>query len=162
VSRPIEYFDSESCTWKPATFHAWEDAPGADESKLALVELSNGEMTHVIITFAEIPGFLSNAEQFYERADVEAAAWRAFVEEWWRRHQDEEVVASELMKIVAPETGDGIDLDLGKGSEKSQQTRLGFLPRQQRDRRYGRLRITAVAKKRKGSQQWRLVPRRLT
>jgi hypothetical protein len=47
VSRPIEYFDSESCTWKPATFHAWEDAPGADESKLALVELSNGEMTHV-------------------------------------------------------------------------------------------------------------------
>jgi hypothetical protein len=47
MSRPIEYFDNESCTWKPATFHAWEDAPGADQLKEALIELPTGHMTHV-------------------------------------------------------------------------------------------------------------------
>jgi hypothetical protein len=110
-----------------------------------------------ILEVGGIPGFLENSEEFYEASDVEAAAWRALVEEWWRRYADAEVGVSELMDIVVPEGGgDCIDLDLGKGSEKSQQTRFGVLLRQQRDRRYGQMRIVRGGK-RKGSQLWRLV-----
>jgi hypothetical protein len=109
-----------------------------------------------IFEVAGIPGFLGNAEEFYESSDVEAAVWRSLVNAWWDKHHDAEVGVSELWEMVSPENGDGIDLDLGKGNEKSQRTRLGVLLREQRDRHYGRLRIAAGGK-RKGAQQWRLL-----
>jgi hypothetical protein len=110
-----------------------------------------------ILEVAGIPGFLENAEEFYETSDVEAAAWRDLINEWWRRFESEDVGVAELWDIVAPENGEGIgDFNLGRGSEKSQRTRFGVLLRQQRDRRYEGLRITAGGT-RKGSQQWRLV-----
>jgi putative DNA primase/helicase len=108
-----------------------------------------------ILEFAGIPGFLKNLDDFYAASDVEAAAWNALVQEWWHRHQGDEVGVSKLMKIVAPETGDGIDLNLGHGNEKSQRTRFGKMLRQQRDRYYGDFRIT-LGNKKENSQMWLL------
>ena len=47
--------------------------------------------------------FLENLAEFYESADAEGGAWRAFVAEWWQRHRDAEVGVADLYEIVDPE-----------------------------------------------------------
>ena len=75
-----------------------------------------------ILEAAEYEDFLSNLQEFYTASDVEGATWRSFVQGWWDKHQDAEVGVSDLYALAE-------DLDLGKGNEKSQKTKLGSLLR---------------------------------
>jgi len=106
-----------------------------------------------ILQVAGIKGFLGNLSDLYEKSDAEGAVWRGLVSAWWEKFQDQEVGVSDLFELVnamdeAPE--------LGKGSEKSQKTRLGRDMVKMRDRQFGDLRIV-LAGERKRAKQWRLV-----
>ncbi|MBA3737331.1 MAG: hypothetical protein H0W97_02060 [Actinobacteria bacterium] len=88
-----------------------------------------------IFEAAGLEGFLDNLEEFRESSDEESAMWSAFLGRWWDSYGEREVIAPELFELAR----DG--LDLGSGNTKSQQTTLGNLLAQQRDRWYGDLRI---------------------
>jgi hypothetical protein len=109
-----------------------------------------------ILEASGIPGFLENIHQLYDQSDAEGQAWKAFVTEWHKQFESQEVGVSELYKIVAPINGDPIDLNLRDGNDRSQKTRLGRLLTQKRNRRFGDLKITDVGRK-QGAQQWKLV-----
>jgi hypothetical protein len=86
-----------------------------------------------ILDAAGIPGFLGNLMDFYDKADVYGAIWRAFVGTWWEEFGNDEVGVTDLFQLVIEQDD---SLDLGDGKERSQRTRLGKLLSRQRDRRY--------------------------
>ena len=93
-----------------------------------------------LLDVAGVAGFLDNRTNFYERADAESGAWRLFLGSWWDRHHDAEVGVSDLWRMLVPES-DQIEAveppcDLGRGSEKSQRTRLGIALARMVDRRF--------------------------
>jgi hypothetical protein len=108
-----------------------------------------------ILDVAGVPGFLGNLEEFYERADTDAATWSGFMEAWYAANGSSEVKAADLWRL-ATEAG----LDLGDGKEASQKIRLGKLLRQQRDRVFAvgetRLRVEAAGTFRRATL-WKLV-----
>jgi hypothetical protein len=84
-----------------------------------------------ILAVAGIPGFLGNLEEFYEKSDVEGAAWRGFVAAWWIAHGLQDVTVAALWPL-AIDAG----LDLGDKSEQSQKIRLGKQLMEMRDRTF--------------------------
>jgi putative DNA primase/helicase len=74
--------------------------------------------------------FLGNLEAFRAEADEETVAWSAFVESWWAKFSNQEVHAGDLFEIALQH------IDLGTGTRRSQQTRVGTQLAHQRDRRY--------------------------
>jgi hypothetical protein len=84
-----------------------------------------------ILKQAGIPGFLANLNEFYEEADTEGAAWRAFIGSWWQTHGSEEVTAGTLWELAVEL------LPLGRGAEQAQKTRLGKLLAEKRERVFG-------------------------
>lgn len=117
-----------------------------------------------ILEHAGIPGFLGNLDEFYDTADAEAAAWRAFIAAWWHMHLDSAVGVAELYQLTTQ-----LDtIDLGDGSERGQKTRLGRQLAGLRDRQFSiqldngtehELRICAGGKGRgakSGCQLWYL------
>lgn len=105
-----------------------------------------------ILGTAGIPGFLDNLDEFYEAADLEGAIWRQFVAVWWAEHKDAEVGAKELFPLTDAVEG----FDLGKGSEKAQQTSFGMQLAKQRDRVIGEYRIV-LAREKQRLKKWRLI-----
>jgi len=105
-----------------------------------------------ILEHAGIPGFLGNLLEFYERADLEGAAWREFVQRWWEEFQDQPVGTAELYPLA--EEIDGIPLGRGK-EEKAKKTALGKQLAKQRDRVIGDYRVTPAGEKQRASQ-WQL------
>lgn len=87
-----------------------------------------------ILESAEIPHFLGNLDEFYEAADAEGAQLRALVYAWWEKWREIEVGASDIFEMLQEATG--VEVDLGRGSERSQKTRLGNLLKSIRDRRF--------------------------
>ena len=107
-----------------------------------------------ILDVAGIPGFLGNLEDFYESGDDEMAQLRNLVDAWLQKHDDAEVTAKELFDLIE---ADDVEIDLGRGNEKSRQTILGKLLTKNRDRQFGTHRITRLPKV-KGRRRWRLTP----
>ena len=119
-----------------------------------------------ILEVAGIPGFLSNANEFYAVSDAETEAWRTLILEWWDAHRDRDVKVSDLWRLVDPASpADPIPLPIGDGSERSRRTRLGLLLVGARDRVYstdvGRFRIEKVGAEHNAAR-WRLAPLSLT
>jgi len=108
-----------------------------------------------IVDNAGFQGFLDNLEELYDASDAEGDAWRALVGRWWEEHGDNEIGVAELYSIVAPTGGEQIDLELGKGTDRSQKIRLGKLLQQMRDRQFSGRQIVK-AKKLHGAQLWKL------
>jgi len=105
-----------------------------------------------IVEYAGFKDFLGNVLAFYETADGEGVAWRAFIEEWWTAHSDNPVCTKDLFPIA--ETIDG--LPLGKSAtERGQRTALGQLLRKSRDRVVGGCRIESAGSA-SNAQLWRL------
>ena len=102
-----------------------------------------------ILTTCGIGGFLENLAPFYDVADDESIAIRAFIATWWREHASLAVAVPELLLHA-----DG--LELGAGSEHSRATRLGALLRRCRDRRFDKFRIEIVGKAHRANR-WALV-----
>jgi hypothetical protein len=76
-----------------------------------------------VLQAANIPGFLANATEHYERADQESQEWREFVLIWAERYQDHPVSASDIYRLA--EETDSLMLTRGTGNERSQKSRLG-------------------------------------
>jgi hypothetical protein len=103
-----------------------------------------------ILENAGITGFLDNAIEFYELADAEGAAWRAFVDAWWGKYADSIVGAADLFPLV--EEGDYFDFD---GTEKAQKTKFGRMLVKKRDQVIGNYLIKPAGKS-AGAKLWRL------
>lgn len=76
-----------------------------------------------ILAFAGVTGFLANADAAYATADEQSEAWRAFVGEWWERHQWSRVGVNELWEIAA--NNDILSPVIGDGNEQSRHVRFG-------------------------------------
>jgi hypothetical protein len=109
-----------------------------------------------ILHVADIPGFLGNITEFYEKSDAEGDAWRGFVAAWWGEYNDQPVGVSELWRVNAK-----LDepLDLGKGSERSEKVKLGLLLKSVRDRYFDDL-CVSYAGEVKRANKWKLLPRK--
>jgi putative DNA primase/helicase len=93
--------------------------------------------------------FLANLEVFRAEADEETVAWSAIARTWWDRFGEHDVSAIDLFEFAVDH------LDLGAGSKKSQEIKLGKDLGKQRDRRYGDL-VIRRGKLRDGRRQWYL------
>lgn len=102
------------------------------ESKMRLgsFETWSRVMAGVLAT-AGIPGFLANLREFYDQADVEGNAMRAFVARWWEAYSAERKTAADLFEM-AVECG----INVGSGTDRSQRTVFGGKLRALRDQHY--------------------------
>jgi hypothetical protein len=101
-----------------------------------------------ILHVADIPGFLSNLDEFYENADWEGAEWRNFVQAWWDKWGSVEVTTSNVIDLAD-------NLPLGDGNDRSRKTKLGILLTGNKDRQFGNYRLnkgTVID----GLQRWKL------
>lgn len=107
-----------------------------------------------ILDSAGVPGFLDNLVEFYESADVEGQAWRSLIGLWWETFGGDDVKAGQLYSLIE---GSGIDgFDFGKGSLQAQKTSFGMQLGKQRDRVYGRYRVS-TGTERRGQAAWKLI-----
>ncbi|MBI4566305.1 MAG: DUF3854 domain-containing protein [Planctomycetes bacterium] len=110
-----------------------------------------------ILQVAGIEGFLENRQKFYDRADREGEQWRTLISVWWGRFGGDEVGTKELFGLISE---DEIPFELGKGTERSQKTRLGVELARSVDRRFN---LGDIILKIEGSDpfrnaaRWRLV-----
>ena len=106
-----------------------------------------------ILTVGGFPGFLENRTEFYDASDAEGATVRQFIAAWWDTHADTEVGVRELWPLVNGE--EPIAVPLGKGTERSQRTALGYLVADLRDRTIDGYRVMKGGT-RKRAQLWHL------
>ncbi len=85
--------------WRRGGFQPWVDTIGG------------------ILAYAEITGFLGNAEELYEQADNDALQWAAFLHAWRDAYQEREVLVADLVRDIkagaevnAESAGAGADL----------------------------------------------------
>jgi hypothetical protein len=107
-----------------------------------------------ILQVAEVPGFLGNLKEMYERADAEGAAWRGFVAQRWERFGTTEVGVTDLFELAQQS-----ELRLARGDERAKRTSLGQALVRMRDRIFAvadlRLRVSAAGSLRR-AQRWQL------
>jgi hypothetical protein len=87
-----------------------------------------------------IPGFLDNQNLLYEVADLEGAAFKIFVEEWWDEFQDRKVSVSELFPVA--ERLDSFELQ--GPNEQARRIFLGKEIARHRDRVFAKWRIVSA------------------
>lgn len=93
-----------------------------------------------ILEAIEIPGFMDNALEMYDRLAADDAPIHSFVKAWWERHGKEFVTVSELFPIAsAYDTGDTYSLNilgdlLQQKTEHGRKTALGALLRKHEGR----------------------------
>ncbi len=92
-----------------------------------------------ILAVGGIPGFLSDPQAFYQRADAESAQWCAFVEVWWRCHGERQLLTSELHELATKE--ELLAEVLGDKGPASQKIRLGRALERRVDRIIGGFQI---------------------
>ena len=93
-----------------------------------------------ILGAVAIPGFLDNQNLLYEAADLEGAAFKIFVEEWWDEFQDRKVSVSELFPVA-----EGLDsFELPGPNEQARRIFLGKEIARHRDRVFGNWRIMSA------------------
>jgi putative DNA primase/helicase len=104
-----------------------------------------------IFDVAGIEGFLENTSDFYSSMAEDDQNFGEFVTAWLGEYPNDAVGVAQLLPVAQKV------LDLGKGSDRSQQTILGNLIRDNRDRRFGNVfvRKQAIAHQ---AAQWRLEP----
>ncbi len=129
-----------------------KDKPASSNTILGMYESWSQTMGGVLQT-AGIEGFLSNLNEFYAAGDEETMIIREFVKAWWDKYGDSEVGVSELFDLnsflEAP-------IDLGRGEEKSQRTKLGQELVKLRDRQFDGLRIVLVGTRQR-AKRWKLI-----
>lgn len=78
-----------------------------------------------ILHVGGVVGFLANRTRFYARADVETTNWHSFLAAWWAGHGASPVAVKDLWPLIETEAV-ASPVDLGRGNERSQRTRLGM------------------------------------
>lgn len=67
-----------------------------------------------ILSGCGLPDFLGNLDLLYARADAEGSAWRALIDAWWQKYQDQAQPAGEIFTLI---TDTGAD-DLVNGKDE--------------------------------------------
>lgn len=106
-----------------------------------------------VLDVVGIPGFLANATDFYESADVEGKAWRAVVGAWWEDYGSTPTTARELFALPP------VTETLVSGASDKDRAKFGRLLSAQRDRWFGTLRIEQSGLNRDKVQTYCLVHR---
>jgi len=101
-----------------------------------------------VLEAAGITGFLEGLESSRTTGDVQTQAIKAFVYAWRERYRDTEVPVNQLLSLAD-------SLDLGTGSERSRQTKLGKLLHMRTDQRFGDFLIRRGSSV-NGYQRWRV------
>ena len=99
-----------------------------------------------------ISGFMANANDLYDRLDVERQAWAGFLEVWWEARRDTTVGVADLFPLASEPDEKGDDQAEGNllaeqitgNTERARKTKLGQLLRSHVDRTYGKYRIRSV------------------
>jgi len=89
-----------------------------------------------ITEFAGVPGFLSNRDHLYDRADTETQDWTALCEVWWQVFGGVPVTAKDLMVDVLKTHNMLLDLWAGRQTLSGQQ-RLGHALQRRVDAIFG-------------------------
>jgi hypothetical protein len=108
-----------------------------------------------ILDHLGVKGFLANANEFYEAADVEGAIWRQFVDLWFERFNETEVGVADLFGLAQSVEG----FDFGQGSDRAQRITFGRQLGNQRDRVIGDCRVTQTRMV-KRIKRWRIIKAR--
>jgi hypothetical protein len=133
---------------------AWivEDRPAGQKNMATFEEWAS--VVGGILQVAGIDGFLTNLEEFRDRADTETDWWTAFIVTWSETHHDQPVAASTLLDLLddLPDF-----MELGAGSYRSRLTSLGLRLKEKENAVIAGHRITQ-ARDRQGSHRWKLSP----
>lgn len=108
-----------------------------------------------ILHTAQIPGFLQNLDELYDRADTEGAAWRALIGAWWEAHQGATIGTGDIFDVYKAGEYD-LSLESFK-EEKAQKAAFGKRLRKQQDRVIGGYQVVNTGTKQR-AQQWQLRP----
>lgn len=113
---------------------AWVSAgrPREGSVRLGMFE-SWSETIGGVLRVVDIPGFLDNRRDFYDRADLEGEKWRDFIAAWWESFRGETVGTTRLFSLTSVVEA---PCDLGRGGDQSQRVRLGNAIRSAVDRRF--------------------------
>ena len=96
-----------------------------------------------ILIVANIPGFLKNLKDFYEKSDEESDDLRLFIRAWWNEFARESVGAKELYQLIIDQELSVESLMRGK-TPQGQKASLGKLLVKLRDRVIGHYKIIPV------------------
>lgn len=134
---------------------AWitQGRPSADQSIGSFESYSS--VVGGILKVAGIDGFLEDAEQLYDQADIEGREWRPFIAAWWEEFGPRWVSPGELHRLALDK--DLLGYVLGDKGERSQKIRLGKALQGMRDRQFGRHRIVTEPDTNSGAARYRLV-----
>jgi len=80
-----------------------------------------------ILAHIGIKGFLDNVLDLYEKSDIESAAIKEFIYQWWETHSDDKVQSKTLFSIA--QKIDGLSLK-GNTAESQARSFAYFLPKQ--------------------------------
>ncbi len=108
-----------------------------------------------ILEVAGVPGFVANADTFYQVADQESAEWREFLAAWEERFGGQRVGVQDLYLWLVGTDG-LLPEFLGDGSTRSQRTKFGLALRARRDRIIGRWRIRSAGEDHSHRQLYQL------
>lgn len=101
-----------------------------------------------ILEACEVRGFLENRTKLLELADLEGAAWRAFVEAWAERFGERETLSGELFELAR--TVDG--LSFRGASDRAQSMAFGRKLAKLRDRFFGPYQILKIPSAKSGAR----------
>ena len=96
-----------------------------------------------VLQVAEIPGFLSNLTEVYQKADVAGDEFRSFFVAWWEKFQDKEVLSDGLFQLCIQKNLmiEARGSDSALASVQSQKVKLGLKLKEQVGQVYGPYRL---------------------
>ncbi len=102
-----------------------------------------------------VPGFLENASELYDQADIDSSEWLEFVQHWWQRHNDRGVTSSLLVEMARD--AQLVPSIRGDRGESSQRIRLGKGLARMRGRVVGEWKIDRSFDKGTKAQMYKLL-----
>jgi hypothetical protein len=114
-----------------------------------------------ILQIAEVPGFLSNLEEMYQRADAEALPWESFLRAWYTEFGDKEMRLADVVAAATDGSYTNISIDHipdeccdGRTGDVNMR-RLGKAVAKRVDQRFGKeqFRLTRASKY-EGNARW--------
>lgn len=119
-----------------------------------------------ILQAVEIPGFMANTEEMYDRLNTDREPWAAFVAAWWEKHQSKPVGISELYPLASEHDNalpGAVELNLlgdfldGR-NDRGRKTQLGLLLKQKDSAVFDGYKIVPVKHKKNGAKYRLIAP----
>ncbi len=109
-----------------------------------------------IVRHLNLPGFLADAEEFYEAADSESSEWTGFILLWQERYGTEPIAPANLLELA--EGAKLVAFAYAASSENARLAKFGKALNRLRDRKFAGNQVVVVKNKKRRSNEYRLVP----